>query len=161
MDTARVASRPVTIPLIVIALLLAGLAVVVESQLKLGVKLPGHRAFPGALVLSALAFASPRTLYLGFALVVGVVIAALTSNPFVLAAWALPALLLAFVQPTSTWARVAIAIAAGLAFGLLRWLTLPEGLHHTPALIRLGGHLGFGALGAVGVALAPRAKVAS
>lgn len=151
MSTAE-ADRPFpTLPLILVTLLFAGLAVVMESQLKLPVRLPGHRAFPGAFALVLLAGRAPRTLLLGFAAVVGVVIALLSQNPLLLAVWLLPATLLAFTQPRSVALQVAVAVAAGLAFGLLRWLSLPGVLHHTPEAARLTGHLVFGALGSLGV----------
>lgn len=151
MNTAAPARPLPTLPLIAVTLLLAGLAVVLESQLKLPIRLPGHRAFPGALALVLLSGRAPRAMLLGFAAVVGVVIALVSQSSGLAIVWLVPATLLALARPPSLTGRFAVAVGAGLAFGLLRYLALPGALHHTPEAVRLTGHLVFGALGALGV----------
>ncbi len=144
--------RAPTIPLLLVVLSCAGLAMVLESRLQLPLRLPGHRALPGALALVLLAGAAPRAALLGFAGVVGVAVAVMAQSPLLALVWLAPATLLALGQDRSLHVRIAVAVVAGLAFGLVRYLALPDSLHHTPAVLRLAGHLAFGALGAVGVA---------
>jgi hypothetical protein len=152
MQAAAAAKRVPTVPLILAVLLFAGLALVLESQLKLPIRLPGHRAFPGAMALVLLAGRAPRAMLLGFAAAVGIVIALVAQNPSLAVVWLVPAALLALAQPRSLAGRLVVALGAGLAFGLLRYLAMPGALHHTPEAVRLTGHLLFGALGSLGVA---------
>jgi hypothetical protein len=149
MQTVSIARRPAaTIPIIFMILVAAALALLAESQLKLPLRFPGHRAFYGALALGLLV-GTPRAALAVFAAVVGTAVAVLAGNPLMALMWFAPAALLTIVRPRTRVVAAALVIAAGVAFGLLRYLSLTGLPHHTPELVRLGGHVGFGALGAV------------
>ncbi len=158
MPSVDTAKRAPTVPLVLAVLVCAGLALLLESQLKLSLRLPGHRAFPAALALVLLARTVPRAALIGFAAVVGALIAAVSANPLLALVWLAPAVLLAGVQPRPLAGRAAVAVGAGLALGLLRYLALAGSLHHTPDAVRLAGHLAFGALGSLGVAFELRGR---
>jgi hypothetical protein len=154
MDNVSVARRPLTIPMVFLLLAFAAAALLLETQLSLGLRLPGHRAFPGGLALAAIAGAVSPVVLVGFAAVVGALIAALSGHALFACAWLLPAALLAITRARTQLAQIALGLTAGLSFGLLRYLALFEAPHHTPASVRLAGHLAFGALGAaVGLGL--------
>lgn len=148
MDNVSVARRPITIPVVVMLLACAAVALLLETQLRGQLRMPGHRAFPGGLALAALTGVVAPAVLAAFAAIVGVAIAILMGNALIAVAWLLPALLLAFTRTRTQLATIAIGLSAGLGFGLLRFLALLEAPHHTPTTIRLLGHLGFGALGA-------------
>lgn len=156
MPSLGAAKRAPSVPMILGVLLCTGLALVLESQLRLPLRLPGHRAFPGAMALVLVASATPRRVLLGFAAVVGLVVALVSQNAALAIVWLVPAMLLCVQQPRSVAARLAMAVGAGLAFGLARYLALPGAFHHTPEAARLAGHLLFGALGSLGALFDPR-----
>jgi hypothetical protein len=153
MENVGVAARPVTWVPVVVSLAAAALFVVAESELRLPIRGPGHRALFGALALGLLAAASPRLILAAFGALAGVAAALISGNPLALAVWVVPAVLLLLARPRPELARAAVIVAAGLALGLVRYLATGGLPHHTPDLIRLAGHLGFGAAGGALAAL--------
>ncbi len=136
-------------PLVAAVVLCAAGAVLLESQLRIPVKLTGHRAFPGALVLLLLWEALPPLSILVFGSALGAVVALSAQEPLLFLVWAIPAACLAFWRWRAWRSSALFAIAVGLMFGLLRCFALPGVFHHTPEALRLGGHLAFGGLGAL------------
>jgi hypothetical protein len=136
------------LPLALVLICSVGLVVLMESAFAISVKLPGHRAFPGALALLVAAQTLAPLMLVAFAMAVAGSLMAmgLVELPMV-AVWLVPALALAFFFRERTIRWVGFFILAGLAFGLARYLSLSFGFHKTPSFIRLGSHLAFGALG--------------
>jgi hypothetical protein len=148
MTQSTAATRPVGLPVVIVTILFAVLAVVLEAALRVQLRLPGHRALPGALVLLVVAYSMSPARLLVVAAGLGALTAAIAGAPLLVGVWLVPAILLALGRGWPARARVASGLACGLVFGLLRCFSSPATLHHTPQLLRLGGHLAFGALGA-------------
>ncbi len=148
MTTLTLTRKEATTPLIAAALLFATGTVVLETVFKVPVKIPGHRALPGALALLLFAEAFAPLLLCAFAAVVPTLLLAMgTGRPIAFAVWGVAAALVVLSSHRkwrSTWLWF---LGLGLVFGLLRYLSLLPGFHKTPELIRLAGHLGFGLLG--------------
>ncbi len=145
------ARRSHEVPLLVAAVLSVGLAVLLESQLRVPVRLTGHRAFPGALALLLLAETAPGAALIGFAAAIGAGVALLAGSPLLVVVWVVPAAILVVAQGRP-WSRSAwFLVGMGVLFGALRALSIAP--HHAPQLVRLAGHLAFGALGALGAVL--------
>lgn len=147
------ARRSFDLPLLTATVACFALAAIVEAQVRSPVRLPGHRAFPGALVLVLAAGALRPRLLLPLAGAVGIAIGVLTGTPLLAVAWLAPATLLAGAGRGSSWRAAAVAVAAGVLFGGLRYLAHASP-HHLPQLVSLGGHLAFGTLGALVAAAA-------
>ena len=153
MENVGVAARPVTWVPLVVSLAAAALFVLAESELRLPIRGPGHRALFGAMALGLLATTSPRLILAAFGALAGIAAAMISGNPLALAVWVVPAFLLLVVRPRPEVARATIIVAAGIGLGFVRYLSTGGLPHHTPDLIRLAGHLGFGAAGGVIAAL--------
>ncbi|HEY3351979.1 MAG TPA: hypothetical protein VGQ83_01900 [Polyangia bacterium] len=155
--------RPrVQVHVVVLLLAAVGLAVALETVLKVPVRLPGHRALPGAFALLACAAAFRAVPLLLFATAVPAVIALLGyhgPSPLALfAVWLLPAVAIVIAGEGRLRRSVVFFVAVGLLFGLLRLLATRHGLHHTPDLVRGAGHLAFGLLGGLGAWAATRPR---
>jgi hypothetical protein len=143
-------ARPVTsVHVVAVTLAAAALFVLAESELRLPIRGPGHRALFGALALGILAAGSPRLILAAFGALAGVAAAMISGNPLALLVWALPALLLVVARPNAELVKAVIIVAAGIALGFVRYFSTSGLPHHTPDIIRLAGHLGFGAAGGV------------
>lgn len=145
--------------LLAAAAILTVLTVLVELQWGVPVKLPGHRALPGALCLLVVAECATPWMLLAYALAVPLAIAGLGGGELVLVVpWLGLALLL--VASTSTrWRKhFWFMVAAGLAYGALRFGVLLLGPHKTPQLVRVVGHLLFGGLGGLLAAFVVKAN---
>lgn len=139
---------PASLRLVIVALLIGGLALALETVLNVSLKLPGHRSLPGALALLLFAEAFAPLVLLGLAAMVSTVLVVAGGQPVLaLAVWGLSAGGIAILGRTPMAHKAVYFVAGGLLFGLLRYLLLSSGMHHTPELIRLAGHLGFGGLG--------------
>jgi hypothetical protein len=154
--------RPRTRPHVLVLLLAAALlTIALETALKVPLRLPGHRALPGAFALLACAAAFRAAPLLAFALVVPGAITLLGCHgpsPLALfAVWLVPAALIATLGARRLTRSVLGFLGLGLLFGLLRYCATRHGLHHTPDLWRCGGHLAFGLLGGVGAWATTRA----
>lgn len=143
MNLTRTRSQPV--PLLVLALVAAAGAVLLDTVFHVSLRLPGHRAFPGALAVLLLAGTLAPVVLVAAAGAVAGALVALDGPSLLPLAWLLTAGLLAAVRPE----RLAWALIAGLLFGALRYLGLPAAFHHAPDAVRLGGHLTFGLLGGI------------
>jgi len=148
MKTAAFVNPRSSASLAATAIVLALLAIAMETVLDVPLKLPGHRALPGAMALLVFAEAFAPILLIAFA---GVVSAALvlqgTASAPLVAVWIAAALGIAAMGRTRLAHGAAYFLLGGLLFGLLRCLSASFGWHHTPDLVRYGGHAAFGALG--------------
>lgn len=143
-----VRTETLNLPLAAVLVGAVGLVVLLESAFAIPVKLPGHRAFPGALALLVAAQTlAPLMLVVFAAAVSGSLVALGLVEAPMLVVWVVPAVALAFFYKERMMRWVGFFILAGLAFGLARYLALSFGFHKTPNFIRLGSHLAFGALG--------------
>ena len=134
--------------LVVAAILIALTVLAMETVLAVPLKLPGHRALPGAIALLVFAEAFAPLLVLGLAATISaVLVLGQAASPLIFAVWVVAALVVVALQRTRLAHTVFFFLAGGLVFGLLRYLAMAKGLHHTPDLIRLAGHLAFGGLG--------------
>ena len=151
-----------TASLVVASAALTVLAILLEMNWGLPVKLPGHRALPGALALLVVAEWAAPWLVLGYALAMPLVIAALGRGELaLLVPWLGLALLLVALRDARWRRRAWFVVAAGLVYGALRYGVLLLGPHKTPQLVRALGHLLFGGLGgllAVAVTKARKSK---
>jgi hypothetical protein len=147
MQSLVLKSERVNLPVISLALAFAVLTVLLETALHLPLKLPGHRAFPGAVALLLFAESFGPLLLVGFGLLVPGLLTFLgAGHPVLLAVWILPAGLLILAGSKRCRGSAWFHIAIGLSFGLLRYLSLLAHPHHAPEILRLGGHLLFGGL---------------
>ncbi len=137
-----------TMPLVVAAVALGLLAIAMETVLHVPMKLPGHRALPGALALLIFAQAFAPLMLLALAGAVSSILVLMGhGDPISIAVWMVAALAIWRLSGTKLERSVTLFLIGGLLFGLLRYLSMMKGFHHTPELIRLGGHLGFGGIG--------------
>jgi hypothetical protein len=148
----------VTVPQVVLMVGFIGLAVAVESAFATSLRLPGHRAFPGALALLMLAELFAPAMLVCFAAATSSVLA-LTgyANPLAIAVWTVIAGLAAVLYRKELARSVVTWFLLGLGFGLLSWLTKTAGFHKTPEVMRCAGHCAFGAAGGVAAWAATRA----
>jgi len=147
---SELALQRVSVPYMVLLVGFVGLAVAVETAFATPVRLPGHRALPGALVLLLAAEGLAPLLLLALAAMGPALLAALGYvSPLTVGVYLLPAMALVWWYRKPLMQGVAGFILVGLAFGLLRYLSVSFGFHHTPEFVRLGSHLAFGALGGV------------
>jgi hypothetical protein len=137
-----------TMPLVVAALSLGLLTIAMETVMHVPMKIPGHRALPGALALLVFAQAFTPLILLAFAgAVSSMLVLTGHADPISIGVWMVAALAIWRMSGTKLERSVALFLLGGLLFGLLRYLSLMKGFHHTPEIIRLGGHLGFGGVG--------------
>lgn len=156
MESILVRKR-VSVPYAMVLTGLLGLAMVLEMAFASAIRLPGHRAFPGAFAILLLAeVLVPVTLVvLTIAASTALVMMGYASVP-VIAAWAALAVVLVLVRRKEFARSMACFILMGLLFGLFRYLALSFGIHKTPEMIRLVGHLAFGGVGGLGAWVATR-----
>jgi hypothetical protein len=150
MTTKSIAvwTEKTTVPLVLTAVSLGLLTIGLETVLHIPMKLPGHRAFVGALALLVCAEAFAPLILVAFAGAVSTfLVVAGGAPPISIAVWMAAALVIWKLGGTRLQNSVAIFLLGGLVFGFFRYLALMKGFHHTPELIRLGGHLGFGGAG--------------
>jgi hypothetical protein len=162
----RLVRQDVATAAALVALLFAILAVLLESVFNVPLKLPGHRALPGALAVLLFAEVLAPVALLLVAAAVPAALWLLGVGPLgLLVAWLGTAITLVGLQRTRLGFLVAAAsrraqparrrsgrtlpafVLLGLLFGLLRYLALAARWHHTAELVRLGGHLCFGGVG--------------
>lgn len=136
--------------LIVAALVLGLFVILFEGAIHLPIRLPGHRAFPGALALLVAAEAFAPLLLAVFASVIpAYLVISGQYGPWTLLVWATTALLAWRLGKTAIAQKFVYFLLCGLAFGLFSYLSKFAGFHKTPELLRVGGHLAFGALGGI------------
>jgi hypothetical protein len=137
-----------TMPLVAMAVSLGLLTIAMETVLHVPMKLPGHRALPGALALLVFAQAFAPLIMLALAAAVSSTLVLMGhGDPISIAVWMVAAVAIWRMSGTKLERSVVFFLLGGLLFGLLRYLSMMKGFHHTPDMIRLGGHLGFGAAG--------------
>ena len=137
-----------TLTLATIAILFGIFTIALETAFHLPVRLPGHRAFPGALALVMFAQVFAPLVLIGFATSVSAISVLGGHSPWLaMGVWILTALGLWGLKNTKIGNSIAFFLVGGLLFGLLRYLSVSKGFHHTPELMRIAGHLGFGLLG--------------
>ena len=151
MVKARVLLREdSTFTLAIIAILFGIFTLALETAFHLPVRLPGHRAFPGALALLMFASAFAPLVLIGFAAAVSaVLVIGGHATGLAIGVWVLTGFGLWALQNTRLGKTVAFFILGGLLFGFLRYASVSQGFHHTPEALRIFGHLGFGLLGGV------------
>ncbi len=148
MKTSTIVRADARAGLLVSMLAFLILTLLLETVLASPVKLPGHRALPGAMTILLFAEVFTPVFLVGFALAVPAVLAAAGfADPVMILGWLVPALLLVLLGRTRLRQSVLYFLLVGLAFGLARYLLMLPGMHRTPEILRLGGHVAFGALG--------------
>lgn len=154
----RVVTRPITLVYAATLVGLLGLAVLLEMAFTGSLRLPGHRAFPGAFAIILLGEAFAPAILVALAAVASATLVALGfADVPIIAAWSLLALVAGLVYRKELARSLICFVLLGLLFGLLRYAALSFGFHKTPELVRLAGHLGFGAVGGAGAYLAAKA----
>ena len=158
---ASTTTNRATTSLVVAAAALTVLAVLLEMRWGLPVKMPGHRALPGALALIVVAEVAAPWLILAYSVVMPLAIVALGRGELVLLVpWIGLALLLVALKD-ARWRRHAwFMVVAGLTYGALRFGVLLLGPHKTPQIVRALGHLLFGGLGGLLAVLVSKAHQA-
>ena len=137
-----------TMPLVVAAVSLGLLTIAMETVLHVPMKMPGHRALPGALALLVFAQAFAPFMMIALAGAVSSILVLLGhGDPISIGVWMVAAVVIWRMSGTKLERSVIYFLLGGLLFGLLRYLSTVKGFHHTPEIIRLGGHLGFGTAG--------------
>lgn len=155
---SAVLTERATVPYAVLLVLFFGLTLALETSFIAPLKLTGHRAFPGAFMLLLAAEGLAPVMLVALAAVVPAVLAALGyMNPLGVAVYMITALGLAMWYRKQIFRGPAGFIIVGLGYGLLLYLSKSFGLHHTPELARLGGHMAFGAAAGLGAYAATRA----
>lgn len=137
-----------TVSFSVLVALFVLLAVGLELVFQVSLRLPGHRALPGALALILFAqIATPLALTCMCAVVCSLLMLLPGGDPILAVPWLmlLPAL---WLSRTSRFRDALwMFLLLGMLFGLFRAGMLWAGFHKTPQIARLSGHLFFGALG--------------
>lgn len=137
-----------TTALLIAAVTFGVFAVCLELVFDAPLRLPGHRAFPGALALLVFGEAFAPLLTVAFAAAVTIPLLVFGDHgPLTSSVWLATAIALLGLTKTRLQASPWRFPLGGLLFGLLRYLTVLPGFHHTPEPARLAGHLGFGLLG--------------
>ena len=133
--------------IVALALFFGLFAIAAETVLDVPMRLPGHRAFPGALALLMFTEAFTPLMLLGLAaLVSSFLVMAGGADPLTVVLWVSAVVAILGLYRTRLAKTVFFFAIGGLVYGGLRYLILSHGFHHTPELVRLSGHLGFGAL---------------
>lgn len=142
------------ISLAILAVLFAMFAIALEAGLRVPLRLPGHRAFPGALAVILFAEVATPYLLLAFSVAIPAVLVVVTrSDPLMIVPWVILALILIGLKDIKYRRCAWLLILLGLLFGALRFGILMEGFHQTPQFIRCCGHLIFGGLGGASASL--------
>jgi hypothetical protein len=141
----------VTVPQAAILLGLVGMSILLETAFAGAIRLPGHRALPGAFVLLLLSDYLAPLFLLGFSAVTSVVLAAtgFAESWTIIGVWVVTAgVLLFLLARRREFARSALCfLLVGVLFGVLRAVSNAPGFHKTPEILRLAGHVAFGATG--------------
>ncbi|MCC6522320.1 MAG: hypothetical protein IT373_06645, partial [Polyangiaceae bacterium] len=120
----------------VVAAALTVLAVLLEMSWGLPVKMPGHRALPGALALLVVAEVAAPWLILAYSVLTPLVIVWLDRGGLeLLVPWVGLALLLVALKDARFRRRGWALVVAGLVYGALRYGVL-LGPHKTPQIVR-------------------------
>lgn len=150
--------RPTTL-LVVAAVIASLVTLLLEMRWGLHLKLPGHRALPGALALLVVAEAASPRLILVYAVVMSLAMIGLSGDPAVLLVPWLGLALVLVAAARARWRRqLWFTVVAGLAYGALRYGALSFAPHKTPEVVRALGHLLFGGLGGLIAALVVRTQ---
>ncbi len=139
----------VTVPQAVVLLGLVGMSFLLETAFAGAIRLPGHRALPGAFVLLLLADYLAPLLLVGFAGVTSVVLAAtgFAESMTLIGVWLVTAGLIVLARRKEFGKTALCFLLMGILFGFLRSISNAPGFHRTPEILRLAGHLAFGATG--------------
>lgn len=150
-DAARQGSKTLRNAVVLSGAVLLTLGLELASRLSL--KMPGHRALPGALAILMFASMFSTPMLVAFCIAVPCAVVLLgpgQSNGWMLVAgWLVTAALAAWLTRRPFKLAALWMPAVGAMYGLMRFASLPGGLHATPNAVRLGGHLVFGLLGGV------------
>lgn len=140
-----------TVSRVVVALACMGLAIGMEMVFATALRLPGHRAFPGAFcLLLASEMLAPLAL-VTLAAAVPAALAAMGYGTFWTPVyWLAACAAIAWATRKDLGQSIYSFFLMGLVFGLARFAVLSFGFHKTPEMIRLAGHLAFGATGGLG-----------
>ena len=148
MKNTLIMDKESSLILAVIAVAFMFLAIGLETVLNVPLKLPGHRAFAGATALLLFAEALAPYLIVVLAGLISLFFVSVTgAEILIIPLWMVSAISIIAINKTKLAHSVVYFIFIGLIFGLLRYLFLSQGFHHTPDLIRIAGHLSFGCLG--------------
>jgi hypothetical protein len=125
------------------------MALLLETAFAGSLRLPGHRALPGAFVLLLLADYLAPLLLLGFAAFTSCVLVATgyADSVTMVPVWILTATALVLVRRREFANSALCFLLTGVLFGLLRAVLGTPGFHKTPELLRIAGHVVFGAAG--------------
>ncbi len=130
------------------------LTVLLESVLNVPLKLPGHRALPGAFTILLFAAAlRPAPLLLFAAIVPALIVLLGYRGPApgqLYVVWLVPAALVVRAGERRLRRSVIFFIVVGVLFGLLRYFSMAPMFHRVPDFIRCGGHVLFGLAGGLG-----------
>lgn len=137
-----------TLSMVLLAILCGLFALALETVFHVSLKMPGHRALPGAMALLVMAETFTPLVLFGLAVAIPAILVGFGSaGPEMLLVWIAAAAFYAAVKRTKLNRKTAYFLLGGGLFGLFRFLSLSVGFHHTPSAVRLFGHLGFGILG--------------
>ncbi len=156
-SSATLARRPTTL-LVVAAVIASLVSLLLELKWGLHLKLPGHRALPGALALLVVAESASPAVILVYAVAMPLAMIGLRGGePVLLVPWLGLGLVLVATRRARFRRQLWFLVVAGLGYGALRFGVLLLGPHKTPQLVRALGHLLFGGLGGLCAALVVRA----
>ncbi len=149
--TRAITTERSTVSLMTLAIIFGLFTLAMESAFHIPVKLPGHRAFVGALALLTFAEAFAPVMLIGFAgMISAILVLGMNAHPLTAVVWVSAAIVIWLLGKTrrtrvrSHAYTAAYFLLCGLLFGLFRYLAMMKGFHHTPEVIRMAGHLGFG-----------------
>ena len=154
MRSSSLVNEQARTPTIAFALIFVALTVGLELAAYSPLRLPGHRALPGALALLLCAEAFVPWIVVAFSVAVpALLIATGTSHPLGWVAYVGTAAAIVGAAhyrrargtdaPAATWTWLVL----GLLFGGLMWLSKGTIGHKTPDAARVAGHLVFGGAG--------------
>jgi len=148
LRTTAVVHEKSNASLIIAAILFGVFVIAMETVFKDAVRLPGHRAFPGALglLIFAQAFA-PMMLVIFAGSVSTFLVMAGYLNPWFIGVWMITAAVIWVASRTRLADTLGYFLLCGLIFGLMSFLVKMSGFHHTPQTFRAAGYIAFGALG--------------
>lgn len=139
--------------MVIMAVVFGLFTIHLELVFQIPLKLTGHRALPGAFTLLVFAEAFVPLAVIGFAALVSTCLVTLQLGTWSLIwVWLLAATMIISMRRWRAGRierRILYHVFCGIGFGALLWLSKPAGLHHTPELIRAGGHMLFGCFGGV------------
>lgn len=133
------------------AVLMALLAVGLELVFHTSLRLPGHRALPGALALILFAESAAPLFLAAFVGAVSALLLLLPGGePVLVMPWIILGGALLALRHNRFRHGLVMLVGLGLLYGLARAGVLWFGFHKTPQVVRLAGHLFFGGLGGLG-----------